>query len=265
MSAVLLTCGLGDFVAIDSFLTEGERLSVDTIHWATRARKALEAMVPFVFPNAQVHIIERDDFGAPFTPDFCVSSRDELPNLPPDVIDMSVANVAADVRAGARAYTGSRFVERTVTAATFAALERVYALPPRYMVVHPFSENARTAERDLTQEEWLAVQRYAAERDLCMVVLNQGGERLQNSTAAVLDLSDRTGILEAIEITKHAEVFLGCSSVFAAIAAKVLPQPRVFVKANHSVKRFFYWLYYSPLDTNTFVTDDLRKIIPHYG
>lgn len=259
MTAVLLTCGLGDFVAIDSFMAKDERLAVDTVHWATRARAAMVDLVPFVFPNVTWHVIQRDTWGAPFTSDFCVSSRDELPGLPADVIDLSVTNVADDVRAGARGFTGSRFVGRTLCDVSHLGL------PSRYVVVHPFSENARTDERDMTQPEWLAVQRYASDIGLPVVVLNKGGEPLENKRRGVIDLSDRTTLLQGIEVTKHADVFIGCSSVFAAIAAKVLPQSRVFVKANHSVRRFFYWLYYSPLDTNTFVTDDLRKVLPHYG
>lgn len=254
MMRILISCGIGDFIGIESYMRHDEREAVVAIHWATRQREGLQEIVPFAFPNLREHVIERDTWGAPFTDDFCVSSRDQLPNLPPEVLDWSVRACCDEIRGG-RTFYGSTFVKRTLCDITYLQL------PPRYFVVHPYSENARTPERDLNPEEWLAVQRHVARLRLPLVIINKGDERMRQQHEA-LDLTGKLTLLEAIEVTKGAAGFVGCSSLFAAIAAKFLPAEYLFIKSNRSVKMHFYWLYYAPQESNSFVTDDLLKIIP---
>ena len=245
---VLLSGGIGDFLAIESFLTPAEREGVVAIHWATRARKALLDVVPVAFPNLREHVIERDDFGAAFTADFCISSRDELPNLPADVLDWSVGKIADEVRIGARHFTGSTFVQQRLS-------EPDARLRLPYVCVHPSSDNASTLERDLTGAEWFAVQQYAQRKELAIVIVNKGSHRLASQVcgAYIDDLSDQLSVLDTIEVVKRAAAFVGCASFPSVIAAKTLPRDRLFVKANSSVKRFSFWLYYAPWHTNDFV------------
>jgi hypothetical protein len=254
---VLLTCGIGDFIAMESFLSPSECASVTAIHWATRARAGIMPLVPFVFPNCTEHVIERDTFGGAFTADFCISSRAELPKLPADVVDWNVRWITDEIRAGARPYHGSRVVDQEL-----ASLQRL-GLPPMYFVVHPRSDNARTLERDLNGAEWFATQQYAKRSGAPLVIVDKGAHKLPAQLTGVIDLSNKLTVLEAIEVTKCAAAFVGCASFPAIVAAKTLPRSRFFVKANHSVRRFFFWFYYAPHDVNDFVTDDLMKILPH--
>ena len=253
---VLLTCGIGDFISIESHLTQAEREGVTAIHWATRARREIETLVPEAFPNVVEHVIERDTWGAPFTPEFCVSSRAELPNLPDDVVDWNVAAIADEIRRGAREYRGSSLIRRELIPPT-------YTLPNEYIVVHPYSENAPAAARDLTCAEWYCVQQRAKRMRLPIVIVNKGMARfpVQVRDVQVRDFTNMLSVREVVEITKGASMFVGCSSFPAIVAAQTLPAERLFVKAYPAVKKFFYWFYYAPQITNAFVTDDLRKIM----
>ncbi len=255
MRRLLLTCGIGDFMAMESHAPLVEREEVTAIHWATRARESLMELVPFVFPNVEEHVIERDIWGAPFTEDFCISSIDQLPDLETGVEDWSVRIVADEIRSGLRCFHGSSLLRQPL-----CSIDRLN-LPARYFVVHPFSENARTVERDLSPTEWVAALRYIDASGYKAVIVNKGGERMPLPFDA-LDLSDELTILEAIEVTKRAAGFIGCASFPAVIAAQSLTSEWLFVKSNRSVKKYFYWLYYAPQETNAFITDDLLKILP---
>jgi hypothetical protein len=158
---------------------------------------------------------------------------------------------------GARQYRGSPLVESKLC----DPFEK-WPLPDRYIAVHPFSVNAPTLERDFTASEWMAVQRYAVRESMPIVIVNKGGEKMRDQFGICNDVSDLCDVLESIEIVKRAAAFVGCSSFLASIAAKTLDAQALFVKANWSVKRFYYWLYYAPQETNSFITDDLRKVIP---
>jgi hypothetical protein len=250
---ILLTCGLGDFIAMASYFTDAERASVQTIHWATRARESLMQLVPFVFPNVAEHVVERDTWGAPFSKTFCISSRAELPGLDPAVTDWSVKFIVEDVKRKRRKYQGS-----TLANGALCDISRL-DLPARYYVVHPHSENARTPIRDLTSEEWAGVHRHLHQRGIPIVIVNKGGERLPEQLG-VIDLSDQLTLLEAIEVTKHAAGFVGAASLFSVIASKTLPIERIRIKGSADLKKNYYWFYYAPHATNAFITDDLLKM-----
>lgn len=256
MSRILLTCGIGDFIAMESHAPLVEREEVTAIHWATRAREPLMELVPFVFPNVTEHVVERDIWGAPFTAEFCVASAAELPDMATGVEDWSVKIVSDEIRAGLRRFHGSALLRQPL-----CSLERL-KLPDRYFVVHPFSENARTVERDLNPTEWVAALRYIDASGYKIVVVNKGGERMPLPFDA-LDLSDELSMLEAIEVTKRAAGFVGCASFPAVIAAQSLTSEWLYVKSNRPLKKFFYWLYYAPQESNAFLTDDLLKILPN--
>jgi len=257
VTAILLTCGLGDFVALESHLSPAEREAVTAIHWATRNRESLLALVPFVFPNVADHVIERDTWGAAFTREFSVASRAEFPDLDSAVLDWNVRSIVDDVWHGRRKYHGS-----TVARTQFANISRL-KLPAEYFVVHPFSENARTEVRDLRVEEWMVTRAYIHGRcDARIVIVNKGGERLPHP-AGVIDLTNQLTLLEAIEVTKGASGFIGCASVFSVVAAKVLPEDRLFIKGNKYLRKYFHWFYYAPHEGNAFISTDLLKILPN--
>lgn len=256
MKRILLTCGIGDFIAMESHAPAVEREEVTAIHWATRARESLMELVPFVFPNVEEHVIERDTWGAPFTDDFCISSIDQLPDLDTGVEDWSVKIVADEIRSGLRCFHGSSLLRQPL-----CSVDELHLPTGPFFVMHPFSENARTVERDLSLREWVAALRYIKSRGYGIVIVNKGGERMPLPFEAV-DLSDKLTLLETIEVTKRAAGFIGCASFPAVIAAQSLTSDWLFVKSNRSVKRFYFWLYYAPQESNAFVTDDLLKIIP---
>ncbi len=256
MKDVLLTCGIGDFIAMESYFTPKERNDVTTIHWASRARQTLMELVPFVFQNATKHVIERDVWGPPFSKTFCISSRNELPRLPQSVHDWSVKVIVDDVRKGRRFYEGSTLISREL-----CDISRL-KLPARYFVVHPYSENARTPVRDLTNDEWLFAHNRLRTKGVPIVVVNKGGETLRQ-LPGVTDLTNQLTLTEAIEVTKNATGFIGAASLFSVIASKIMPTNALFIKGSRDLKMNYSSFYYAPHKTNAFVTDNLLRTLPN--
>jgi hypothetical protein len=248
-----LTCGIGDFIAMESYFTAAERDSVEVIHWATRARKSLMELVPFVFRNVKRHVVERDTWGPAFSKDFSIASRDELPGLDGSVVDWNVNAIVEQVRAGKRTYAVSPLIAQPLWDITHLQL------PERYFVVHPYSENARTPVRDLSFNEWLSVYSFVRARHTSVVVVNKGGIPYA-SPSDVIDFTDRLDLLAAIEVTKGACGFAGVASVFSVVASKVLPKESLFIKGGRDLRENYSSFYYAPLVGNSFITDNLIKI-----
>ena len=255
VNEVLLTCGIGDFIAMESYFTAAERDNVKVIHWATRARTSLMQLVPFVFKNVQWHKIERDTWGPALSKDYSIASRDELPGLDKSVVDWNVTDIVKEVWGGKRTYGASSLISQSLC--RIADLD----LPERYCVVHPYSENARTSVRDLSFEEWLAVYDYCRVRKMQIVVVNNGSERFP-TLPGVIDMTDKLDLLSAIEVTKGACGFAGSASVFSVVASKKLPKECLFIKGNEILRERYSTFYYAPHTSNSFITDDLRKICP---
>ena len=252
---ILLTCGVGDFIALESFLAFKETQSVEVIYWATRAREVLMPLIPFVFPNVKEHIIIKDDWAESFKTNFCIESIEEL-TIPDDVIDFSIKTIISSIIQGYRRHRGS-FLEKTA----LTSISHLN-LPDNYFVVHPYSENARSDDRDMSPQEWTSTWRNVRSTGCSIVIINKGGEKLKQYPN-VIDLTDKLTLLESIEVTRHARGFIGASSVFSVVASKVMAPGQLFIKGHTLLKNEFAWFYYAPHDDpHTLVTQNLLKILP---
>jgi hypothetical protein len=89
------------------------------------------------------------------------------------------------------------------------------------------------AYRKFGERGWEAVLRFMETAQITGVVLGVGCEDIDHPL--VLNLSDKTNILEAIEISKGCSGYIGVDSIFSVIAAKVAPRHRVLVKTKPGV------------------------------
>lgn len=253
---ILLTCGVGDFIAIESFLTSAETRAVDTIYWATRARTTILPLIPFVFPNVKHHVVVKDSWGEAFTEDFCVESSEDLPDLPDNVIDLSIKRIHAAMLRGTRRYRGSFLEKRQL-----AVIDDLQ-LPERYFVVHPHSENARTADRDMTAAEWTEIWKQLRSMNIPVVIINKSDKKLKQYPG-VIDLTNKLDILQSIEVVKQSNGFIGSSSVFSVVASKVLARNQLYIKGHTLLKNVYSSLYYAPIeDSQQLVVQNLSRIVP---
>lgn len=253
---ILLTCGIGDFIALEGFITFKEAQSVETIYWATRAREAIMLLVPFVFPNVKEHIVVKDTWGEPYRNGFCFESIEDIDDMPEDVVDFSIKPMIESIKRGNRRYNSSFLDKKSV--ASIADLN----LPEKYFVVHPYSENARSETRDMTAQEWTTAWRSLCPSGIPIVIINKGSEKLKQYPN-VIDLTDKLDLLQAIEVVRASSGFIGSSSVFSVIAAKFLAPAQLFIKGHTLLKNEYSWFYYAPHeDPQQLVTQNLLKVLP---
>ena len=76
-------------------------------------------------------------------------------------------------------------------------------LPEKYVVIQPYSANARKVYRDVNTDEWQAILAWLTRIGMQGVVLNKGGEEAIASRK-LIDLSNRTTLYQAIRIVNGA-------------------------------------------------------------
>lgn len=234
----LLTCGIGDFIAMDAVLQPHERPS--HVYWATRAEGALRELAPLCFPIVEQTTVF-SQFTGPHTMLFCVASREDLFTktgivLEPDIVDLNVEFIGRQVLNQERAVGRSSLLASPLTDVTG------FNLPASYCVLHPYSQNVRTELRDLELHDWPVVQALLQRLGLPGVVVNRGAERARIDQ--VIDLTNKTSLLEALQITIGASAFIGCSSMLSVMAAHVVPKGRLFVKGHSRLRNDWAPFYY---------------------
>lgn len=237
----LITAGIGDFIAIESVLREDER--PDAIYYATRAEDAIRQLAPVCFPGLREQVSLFRDFTGPYTKRFCFESKEELfqaldLDVDPDLVDLSTPRIGKEFMAGGRPFRGSSLLARPL-----ADIAR-FALPARYCLIHPYSANVRTTQRDLIDVEWHYALRFLQDNDLAGVIVNQGHDAPPVRDARLVDLTNRTTLLEALEITKHASAYFGCSSCFSVLAAQVVDLDLCHVKGHELLRDTWQSFYY---------------------
>ncbi len=265
--ALLSTWGIGDFLAVYSFMSPLERQRVNTIYWANRNRHIMQDVVAKAFPNLSKQIELVKEFGEPDTLEFCFKSladlRDKMRRngrrIPSDATldgaaDLNMDALAKQVASGERIYHGMGPL-----AGELSDIVR-FELPKDYVAIHAYSQNARKGFRDFTPSEWRAVVSYLKRHDRVGVVIGTGPFRVPEEYVdeeTLFDLSNRLSqTLELMEVVRGASGFIGCASVFSVQASKHLRGEQMYVKAHHSI--WEWWrVYYAPQPFPCFLHRDL--------
>lgn len=248
--SILLTCGLGDFIAIESYLSVRELYDVENIYWATIAENNIMPLVPHVFPNIKKHIS--------LSIKQCIEYKWELQDNEynmEDVQDYGISALFKQSLLKQRIYQGSSLIRKKLSDITYLQL------PKNYIVVHPYSENAPTEARDINAHEWDIIKTHLLDKGVKIVIVNKGQLKMP-SHPNLIDLTNNLNILEAIEVVKLSNGFIGASSVFSVIASKVLPQWKIYVKGHNLLKDIYWKFYYAPLETNHFIQNALIMAYP---
>ncbi len=293
---VLLTCGGGDFMALESWLHPQECMAVTHIYWATRARRLVEKLAKVAFPNLKQETIIFDKWGEPGSDEFCVESKEQLQKVTKidlsDVQDWSISQFTRDGLEGRRQYFGSSFSKRTLADTSWLrdtlSISDRFNLKKPYFVIHLESLNAPTPLRDISPKELVRVAYWLDRHDQKAIILGTGEPRIEmssnsfhqfakkqdvrlklsqskDSLRCFQDLTGKTDIFEALEIARNACGFFGSSSIFSVMCSKVCPAHRMFVKGHSTLRERFAWFYYAPLVGREIVYDKLPNHYPWHG
>lgn len=291
---ILFTCGLGDFLAIESWLTSEDKHEVETILWASRARQIIQDSIDLrlIFPNLKEEITLWDTWcdqetwqktraGNLAKDVFCITGKHQLPEIGvnlnsygismDDIIDYGVCATLEKVQKENTPFQGSMYSK-----ATLADIHK-FDLPEECVCIHPHSINALTDFRDLNEKEWKTILYYLERGEIKGVVLGTGqGKVAVPKHESLINLIDKTTIAEALEITKQSFSFMGASSVFSVLASKHISNYNIYVKGHETLLNNEYkqlnnpetswWIhplwkfYYSPLENNYFLRTSLEVL-----
>lgn len=245
--------GIGDIIALESTFTDEYRLSVVRMYWATKAKDQMCRLFTRFpsFPNLKDHVSLIDAFPDGYAcHDFEQACNDTLrPHLIVGPIeDWSVSKRFRDPQP----FTYSSFVKFKL-----ASMSN-FCLPDRYTVICPYS-TVTTREvqewRMFKDDDWgWLIARLEAD-DAQGVVLNIGDDPVPKHNR-LIDLSNKTTLAEAMEITKKASAYIGIDSAFAVLAAKV-PVEEMVVRAVCVEPWIWKHVYYAPRTDFEFVVPSL--------
>jgi hypothetical protein len=255
---IFISGSIGDVFAIESFMSDAERRSISTIFYASQKTVELESLFKALpnFPNLKHHISVWNDFSKFWcfhSLHDCVARMNAYGKTKPSNLltanDFSIADRFPRIKAGRLAYNQSSFL-------AYKLADLVCELPERYFVVCPYSTDKRIACRDLEPSDWAAVLSYLEKTDTMGVILNAGNDQPPISNR-LLDLSNKTTILEAIEILKKAKGYLGIDSSLSVLAAKLFEYPNLIVKSRNEHCYNNMSCYFAPREKFDFLVQNI--------
>ncbi len=258
--SILLTGGIGDIFAVESFFSDQQRADLSTILYATNKHEAIKPLFESLpnYPNLKNHNIVWSDFNQ----FWCFLYKHEVmsrlgTNTPPELAaceDWGIIPKFHEINRGRIAYNGSSFINHTIGDIT------KFPLPSKYIVISPFSTDKRLGSRDFTQQDWGTTLKWLAAHDLNGVVINRGDDKVPVHSR-LLDLSNHTTVVEAVEILKKGRGYIGIDSWLSVLAAKIFDSPYIAIKSNNNHCYDNKHIYFAPKKTFEFINGDLGKLL----
>ncbi len=244
---VLVTSGLGDFIAVESWLSPQLKNQVTRVFWATRARAVIQQSIDLskVFPNA-VHVTLFDRWAdtidqcgnriaASLSTPYCLYNKYQIPQIVnddvlrqyntsvDDIVDLSICPVIDSVDHSNIVNYGS----------SYASVLPSYDQFNGYVVIHPYSSNAYTYDRDLTQGEVHAIFDYLNRNDLKGVYLGTGRALFDLPTNHnVVNMIDKLDVQQSFDVVRQSSMFIGCASSLSVLASRYLPHNQIHIKGS---------------------------------
>lgn len=256
-NAILITGGIGDFLTIESFMNDAQRIAIDSIFYATRAQKPIQEIISVLpnFPNLKNHTVLWDDFSKKFAFDSkndvvqavifknmkmaeptARSKISRWNQLLAKVADYSISKIFIEIP-NLRPYNNSSFLKYNL-----ANISK-FNLPKEYYVICPFSPNdRRNPAREFNHMDWKGLLQILG--DFPGVVLNNANDPIPNNN--LINLSNQTTFLESIEILKKAKGYFGIDSSLSVLAAKLFDSPNLIIKSQNGHCYANKHIYYAP-------------------
>jgi hypothetical protein len=261
--SIVLTGGVGDIFALESYMTDAQREAVTTICWATNKRKIIQPLFEGLpsFPNLKDNLVVWDDFDK----FWCFLSKNECrqrltdPPAPFEAAeDWSIVPKFDQFRRSGARSTYSSFLRYRL--ADVSGL----CLPVRYVVICPYSTDKRMQSRDFDDADWAATLYWLVKRETVGVVLNTGTDFVPK-TGSLLDLSNGTTLAQAVEVLKGSRGYIGIDSSLSVLAAKLFEFPNLMIKSKNSHCYNNKSIYYAPQKRFDFLKHTIVELATQKG
>lgn len=263
--SILLTGGIGDVLAIEAFLPDEQRAFLSTILYATPKYKIVREIFCALpnYPRLEHHQVVWDDFSnfwCFYKRDGCISHLHSIGRPVPNELttcqDLSIATIFPLIKIKCLKFTGSSLVKHTV------ADIRKFDLPNAYITLCPYSTDKRFNTRDFQEEDWRYVIQALERRNIVGVIVNSGGDICPDHHR-LINLTNKTNILEGIEILKAGIGYWGIDSAFSVTASELFTSPNLVIKSRNPHCINHTDCYYPKQPNLQFINPDL-SILEHF-
>jgi ADP-heptose:LPS heptosyltransferase len=211
---------LGDFFAIESQLSLETKNQIDAIfYFGTKVRiyPKMKSLCSLCFPNME-------KFQTFWSKSTSLNNRHRQKQ---ELVQSTVHALPNSLNRTLNHVVYERQLPAVYKHSTFLAtkLTNVSELP-KFAFIH-----SRSNGRNFTQKEWHIIKLLLKNRNLTGIVFGTHDEPLLPSHC--LSMIGKTTLFEAIEFLKKAEMFIGISSCFSILAAKIFSEEKLIIRTTN--------------------------------
>ncbi len=230
--------GVGDFLLMESYMSDRERDSIETIHFSfndaqsTALRSLIEASPRFQHVKFK----------------YLTYPTERLPGVVSTLANQGLLHLMK--------FTGSSFLQGVLVD------DLPGDLPDRFdflQVETSLNLPSIRARRDMTGDEWPAVLKRLQDRDTCGVVVGARSEGALPDSSRLIDLRGKTSILQAVEVLKRSSGYIGIDSFASVLASQVHQAKDILVKTNNPHVVQHACEYFAPHQPVDFLTPVIGK------
>ena len=256
-TSILFTGGIGDVIALASYMPLEYRQSIKSVYWAAFRGSTLRPLFSGLpdFQKARHVVLKHDWSDGPLynLSQVETATGKSLVN----VEDWSIEAKFPEIAKGLWSYQGCPFL-----AAPLA--DPVPELPDRYIVIQgATSQNAEDFQtlRNLAPFEWRAIDRDLERQGLVGVVLDVAGPPLPLRSPRLLDMRGLT-LASSIDVLKDERCcgYWGIDSFLAILATRRFPdRPEALrIRAKNRHYHMWKWIYAAPYTYFPFLSEEIR-------
>lgn len=260
--AIFLSGGIGDVITLESYMSDAQREALTTICYGTNKQAPIEQIFRGLpnYPNLSNHQIVWNDFSRFWCFLFKGDCNGKL------AINQKTAefNNSEDwgimvkfpqIKSGILKYNNSSLITYKL-----CSIDHL-PLPVNYCVICPYSSDKRIKSRDFSDDDWAAAIYHLIKRNMTAVVLNNGNEYIPDN-ACLINLNNKTSFIEAVEVLKKANGYIGIDSSLSVLAAKLFDYPNLMIKSQNDHCYSNKHVYYAPQSKFNFINTAIAKLIP---
>lgn len=259
-SSIFLSGGIGDVLALESYMSDEQREILMTICYGTNKQAPIEQIFRALpnYTSLKNHQIAWNDFSKFWCFLFKRECGDRLSTRTiefDEAEDWGIMSKFPKIKQGLLHYNNSSLIINKL-----CSIDHI-PLPVNYYVISPYSSDKRIKTRDFGDDDWAATIYYLIKRNKNAVVLNSGNEYVPNNPC-LINLSGKTSFIEAVEVLKKANGYIGIDSSLSVLAAKIFEYPNLIIKSRNDHCYSNKHIYYAPHSKFNFMNTDIAKLIP---
>jgi ADP-heptose:LPS heptosyltransferase len=245
--SILVTGGIGDFIALESHMNNDLRKRIKRIYLATRADQTIEQLARPIFNEADIVKIFSDYTKMTFYQKTEVAAHLKAIKCPfpsdwRSVEDWSILVKFDEINRGKYRYHGTKIFDHINDCFDW----------DNYIVVCPMTNTERDTGRDFDQKDWQdTINRLEITNKTGIVI---AGERVEvPNHHKLINLSGQTSLFESIGILKKATGYIGIDSFLSILAAQRFNPPNILVKSINPHLYKYSNIYYAPHEDRSFI------------